>query len=234
MTADARRFAVPGEPSHPYALRLPPFPSPPSPPVPEIDATAPAATDAVEYTIRRKVFKFLGAAFHIYDAAGEVVGYSKQKAFKLKEDIRIYRDESMGEEWLKIAARSVIDFGASYDVTDSRTGETIGTLRRKGLKSIFRDSWEVLDADGGPAGKVEEDSAFLSFLRRAPYVSDVAFMFPQGFTLRTAAGEEVADYKTNFNPFVHKLKVSVHGGNALHPFVPLAAGILLVAIEGKQ
>ena len=198
------------------------------------DATAPAATDAVEYTIRRKVLKLLGAAFHIYDADDNVVGYSKMKAFKLKEDIRVYRDESMDEEWLKIAARSVIDFGASYDVVDSKTGGNLGALRRKGLKSMFRDSWEVLDADGNVAGKVEEDSALLAFIRRAPYVSDLSFMFPQGFTLKDAAGAHVADYKTNFNPFVHKLKVTVTGGTALHPFVPLAAGILLVAIEGKQ
>ena len=198
------------------------------------DATAPAATDAVEYTIRRKVLKLFGAAFHIYDADDNVVGYSKQKAFKLKEDIRIYRDESMEEEWLKIAARSVIDFGASYDVTDTRTGESLGALRRKGLKSMFRDTWEVLDEHGAPFATVQEDSAFLSFLRRAPYISDVAFMFPQGFSMTTDAGEHVADYKTNFNPFVHKLKVDVHAGTSLHPFVPLAAGILLVAIEGKQ
>ena len=110
---------------------------------------------AVEYTIRRKVFSVLGNKFHIYDGEENLVGYSKMKAFKLKEDIRIFRDESMEEEWLKIAARSIIDFGASYDITDSKTGETLGALRRKGLKSLFRDSWEVLDADGGLVGKVD-------------------------------------------------------------------------------
>ncbi|MFH5806036.1 hypothetical protein [Alienimonas sp. DA493] len=196
------------------------------------DATAPAAADAVEYTIRRKVFKLFGAAFHIYDRDGNVVGYSKQKAFKLKEDIRIYRDESMDEEWLKIAARSVIDFSAAYDVTDSRTGELIGTLRRKGLKSMFRDAWEVLDGNERPVGHIQEDSALMATIRR---LTDYGWIFPQKFTLTPdGGGPAIAHYSTNFNPFVHKLKVDVHGGNALHPFVPLAAGILLVAIEGKQ
>ncbi len=44
------------------------------------------------YTIRRKVLKIFGAAFHIYDPHGNLAGYCKQKAFKLKEDIRIYTD----------------------------------------------------------------------------------------------------------------------------------------------
>jgi len=196
------------------------------------DASHPAATDAVEYTIRRKVFKIFGAAFHIYDAEENLVGYSKQKAFKLKEDIRIYRDESMDEEWLKIAARSVIDFSAAYDVTDSRTGEMIGTLRRKGLKSLFRDAWEVLDENEHTVGHIQEDSTLMATIRR---LTDYGWIFPQKYTLTPdGGGEAIADFSTHFNPFVHKLKVDVHGGNPLHPFVPLAAGILLVAIEGKQ
>ena len=50
------------------------------------------------YLIRRKVFKLLGGAFHIYDPEGRLAFYSKMKAFKLKEDIRLYSDESMQEE----------------------------------------------------------------------------------------------------------------------------------------
>src|SRR6185503_13579603 len=43
-----------------------------------------------QYMIRRKVLTLFGAQFHIYNAEGKVVGFSKQKAFKLKEDIRVY------------------------------------------------------------------------------------------------------------------------------------------------
>ena len=205
------------------------FPSafPPSP-----FAFARPVSEAVEYTIRKKVLTVLGAKFHIYDGGGDLVGFSKQKAFKLKEDIRIYRDETLDEEWLRIAARSVIDFSASYDVTETGTGEVIGTLRRKGLKSLFRDSWEVLDEHGNLTGRVEEDSALMATFRRL--AGDYGWLFPQGFSLKTADGAHIADYKQNFNPFVRKLAVSVRPDSPLHPFVPLAAGILLVAIEGKQ
>src|SRR5687767_12753597 len=70
------------------------------------------------YTVRKKFWKFFGAVFYILDEEGDLIGYSSQKAFKLKEDIRIYTDDSMTEELLVIKARSIIDFGATYDVTD--------------------------------------------------------------------------------------------------------------------
>ena len=196
------------------------------------DTGRPGPDGEVRYTIRRKVLAILGAKFHVYDEAGELVGFSKMKAFKLKEDIRVFRDESMSEEWIRIAARSVIDFSASYDVTDSRTGDRLGTLRRKGLKSLLRDSWELLDADEHVVGHIEEDSALLATLRRL--ADDYSFLFPQTFSLKDDAGRTLATYKNNFNPFVHKLGVVVEPDCPLHPFVPLAAGILLVAIEGKQ
>lgn len=182
-----------------------------------------------EYTIRRKVLTLFGAKFHIYNSSGDLIGFSKQKAFKLKEDIRIYTDESMSDERLLIAARSVIDFSAAYDVVDSRTGETVGTLRRKGLSSMFRDTWEVMDNDGYSAGHLREDSAFYAFIRRF----GLSFL-PQHFHLDDADGNEVAQFRTHFNPFVHKMTVIVHDETSLPPMLILAAGILLVAIEGRQ
>lgn len=37
----------------------------------------------------------MGAKLHIYDNAEQLVLYSQMKAFKLKEDIALYTDESM-------------------------------------------------------------------------------------------------------------------------------------------
>src|SRR5262245_28344670 len=97
------------------------------------------------FTIRRKVFKVFGASFHIYGPTGEVIGFSNQKVFKLKEDIRIYSDDSMADEVLTIKARQIIDFSAAYDIVDSRESRKVGAARRKGFASIMRDSWEILD-----------------------------------------------------------------------------------------
>lgn len=186
----------------------------------------------VEYTIRRKVLTLLGAKFHIYDQAGSLIGFSKQKAFKLKEDIRIYRDESMQQEFLTISARSIIDFGAAYDIIDSKSGRSLGALKRQGLESMFRDKWIIFDEDGNQRGTIEEDSPYLAIVRR---MSDLAATFiPQAFSLKDSSGTVYAEFRTHLNFFVHKLTVRVLDNCPLDQAVPLAAGILLVAIEGRQ
>lgn len=183
----------------------------------------------VEYTIRRKILTLLGAKFHIYNGVGELIGFSKQKAFKLREDIRVYRDESMDQEMLRIKARNIIDFSAAYDVMDPRTDERIGVLKRAGFSSIMRDSWIVMDANEQQVGKIEEDSMLMALVRR--FLSNLV---PQVFSFTGTDGTELATFRTHFNPFVHRMTVRVHDNCPLDQAVPLAAGILLVAVEGRQ
>ncbi|MCC6321946.1 MAG: hypothetical protein IT438_10990 [Phycisphaerales bacterium] len=185
------------------------------------------------YTIRRKVLKFFGAAFHIYDPQGQVVGYCKQKAFKLKEDIRVYTDESCTTEMIVIKARSMIDFGAMYDVT-LPDGSSVGSFRRKGLKSSFlRDHWLVFDGGGRQVAEVIEDGSFLAFARR--YVDLVSLFSPQKFTIKKPDGSIVARYRQHFNLFVYRLSVAVERDDPdVDDLVILAGGCLLCAIEGRQ
>lgn len=185
------------------------------------------------YTIRRKVLKIFGAAFHIYDPQGKVVGYCKQKAFKLKEDIRVYTDESCSTELIVIKARSVIDFGAGYDVTLG-DGTTLGSLRRKGMKSTFlKDHWLVFDRAGQQIADLQEQGGFLALARR--YVDYVSLLAPQKFTLKRTDGTEIASYRQHFNLFVYRLSISVQRDDPqLDDLVILAAGCLIAAIEGRQ
>ena len=185
------------------------------------------------YTVRRKVFKLLGAAFHVYDPQENLVLYSKQKAFKLKEDIRLYSDESMGTELISIAARSVIDFSAAYDVIDSQARQKVGALKRKGMKSILRDEWVILDARDQEIGTLMEDSMTSALIRR--FVEAAAFLFPQKFHA-TVRGQTVCTFQQNFNPFVRKIVVdfSMDGNCLLDRRLGLAAAILLAAIESRE
>lgn len=185
------------------------------------------------YLLRQKVLKILGAAFHIYDPEGNVVLYSKQKAFKLKEDIRIYADESMAEEVLTIRTQSVWDISGTYDVFDPIANETVGALKRKGLKSMLKDEWLILDAQGQEAGMISEDSMLKAVVRRTIEAAS-AFM-PQAYHA-TWNGQPVAVFKQNFNPFVRKIAIDFtpDTGNLLDPRLGLAAAVLLCAVEGKQ
>ncbi len=182
------------------------------------------------YLIRRKVLKLFGGAFHVFGPSGELLFFSKMKAFKLKEDIRLYTDETMTTEVLTITARSVIDFSASYDVIDPQTGERVGVMRRKGWKSILKDEWLLLNEDEREIGRIREDSTMLALIRRF-----ITNLIPQTFH-GEVEGRVACVYKQQFNPFVMKLEVdfSYDDRKALDKRLGLAAGLLLCAIEGRE
>ncbi len=183
-----------------------------------------------QYMIRRKILTIFGAKFHVYDNTGKLILFSKQKAFKLKEDIRVFSDELMSAERLVIKARQIVDFSAAYDVVDQAENRKIGTLRRKGWKSIVRDSWEFLSENDQPIAVLIEDSMLLSLLRRF-----LCNLIPQTYHVQQN-GKTLITYKQNFNPFVLKIRVSIdpESRNIIDPRLVLAGGILLAAIEGRQ
>ncbi len=182
------------------------------------------------YQVRKRILSVLGGKFEIFDPAGNVVLFSKMAAFKLKEDIRLYTDESMTTELVSIRARSIMDFSAAYDVVDSTTGQKVGALKRKGWKSMFRDEWVIMDAYDNEVGNIQEENAFLAFLRRF-----VTNLIPQTYNVQVG-GAQVAEFKQNFNPFVTKLTLdfSLDTQRRLDRRLGIAAGVLLCAIEGKQ
>lgn len=182
------------------------------------------------YLIRRKVLKIFGGAFHIYAPDGQVVFYSNMKAFKLKEDIRIYTGEDMTQEVLTIKARNIIDFSATYDVVDAETGERVGALRRRGLKSILQDEWAILDLNDQEVGTIVEDSTLLALVRRF-----LTNLIPQHYSV-SLGGRPVAHFRQNFNPFVMKITADFTGDPefTLDRRMGIASALLLCAVEGKQ
>ncbi|OMD48429.1 hypothetical protein BSK56_11690 [Paenibacillus borealis] len=193
------------------------------------DSTLNNAFNHTEYIIRKKVFSIMGAKLHIYNSSEELVLYSQMKAFKLKEDIALFTDESMEKELLRIKARNAIDFSATYDVHDSETGEHIGALRRKGLKSILKDEWTILDQRDTEIGLIKENSTLMALLRR--FIT----LIPQKYNIELG-NTVIPAFRQNFNPFVTKIiaDFSEDRSGQLDRRLGLAAGILLCAVEGKQ
>jgi uncharacterized protein YxjI len=183
-----------------------------------------------QYLLKRQVFALTGK-FRVYDPAENLVLFSEQKMFRLREDIRVYSDEDKSQEVLTIKARQIIDFSAAYDVMDSLTGEKVGVLRRKGLASLLRDEWEVLDANEQLRGLLFEDSMGLALLRRFLLGS----LLPQNYDL-TFGETRVADLRQRFNLFRYELDLdfSMDVARMLDRRIGIAAGILLATVEGKQ
>ena len=182
------------------------------------------------YMLHRQVFALAGK-FRVYDPLNNLVLFSEQKMFRLREDIRVYSDETKTREVLSIKARQIMDFSAAYDVVDTEMNQKVGALRRKGWRSLLRDEWEVLDENDNVKGLLFEDSMGLAMLRRLLLGS----WLPQNYDM--SLGEaRVADLKQNFNLFRYELNLdfSMDVARTLDRRLGIAAGIMLAAVEGKQ
>lgn len=183
-----------------------------------------------QYLLKRQVFALTGK-LRFYNPQEQLVLFSEQKMFKLREDIRLYADEQKSQEVLAIKARQIIDFSAAYDVLDSGSGQKVGALRRKGLKSILRDEWEVLDVNDQVIGLLFEDNMTQALLRRLLLGS----WLPQNYDL-TMDEQRVADLKQRFNLFRYEMDIdfSMDSARRLDHRLGLAAATLLAIIEGRQ
>jgi len=117
------------------------------------------------FTIKQKLIS-VAHKYFVRDSAGQLVAFVHQKMFKLKEDIRIYSDESKTTEIMRIQQANILDFSGSFQVIDSQTGELVGILKRKGLKSMLKDEWKILDAYQNEMGLVKEQGGIIWLLRR--------------------------------------------------------------------
>lgn len=180
------------------------------------------------YVLKRQIFKLVGSNFFVYDSGGTLQFFVHQKGFKLKEDVRVYTNESKTQEVMRISARKVMDFSGAYDVFDSATNERVGVLKRKGWRSIARDEWTVCGPQEQEIGTLIEDNLALALLRRL-----ATNLIPQNYDL-LINGVQVMDFKQNFNPFSYHLNIDFKQLGAMEPRLGIACAIMLASMEGRQ
>ncbi len=185
--------------------------------------------DLNQYMIREKFWKIFGNKFWFEDVDEKRYGFCEQKRFKLKEDIRIYVDESKSQEWLKIKQKQIVDAWGGYDIMDSQTGEHIGTVRRKFWASVLRTRWHLLDAAGNEVGMLIEDSMGYALVRRI----FLGRLLPKKFHIEIGGGGEFVTMRQMFNPFIKKLVVNIPPSHPLDRRFIAGLAIVIAAIDGR-
>ena len=186
--------------------------------------------DLNQYMIREKFWKIFGNKFWFEDVDEKRYGFCEQKRFKLKEDIRIYVDESKSQEWLKIKQKQIVDAWGGYDIMDSQTGEHIGTVRRKFWASVLRTRWHLLDAAGNEIGMLIEDSMGYALARRIL----LGILLPKKFHIEIGGGGEFVTMRQMFNPFIKKLVVNIPPSHPLDRRFIAGLAIVIAAIDGRR
>lgn len=107
-------------------------------------------------------FKLLAIASQIYirDANGNLLGYVKQKLFKFKEEINVFADEGQTQKLFGIKADRVLDFSAQYNFTNA-AGQHLGSIKRRGMRSIFKANYEVYDSSGSQVMHIHEENGWI-------------------------------------------------------------------------
>jgi hypothetical protein len=109
----------------------------------------------------------------ITDAAGQTVLYVKQKALALKEAVKVFGDEGQQRELYSIKANKIIDFSAQYNIT-TPVGSAVGTVKRQGMKSLWKATYNILDAAGAEVGVIHEENPWIKVLDGL--LSDIPFV----------------------------------------------------------
>jgi hypothetical protein len=109
-------------------------------------------------------FKLLAIASQIWvrDGAGHLLCYVRQKAFKLKEAVKVYADEAQTNLLYTIGADRIIDFSAEYHIRDA-TGQLLGMVKRRGMRSLWRAQYEV-SRDGVIVFTIQEENPWVKLV----------------------------------------------------------------------
>jgi hypothetical protein len=194
---------------------------------------------------RRKFFKLFGAEIAVKNfETTELWGVIRLKAWRLREDIRLYADYETNQTWLRLHARQIIDFGATYDAFEGEAAEPRYAFRRKGLRSTFvRDHWTVTDSAEQRVAEVQETSGALALSRRylgiIPLIGevlDLALAFaPQTYQITAADGSVLARIVHRKNPLVVKMELdSSMAPASYNPLIGVAMAALLSTIDATK
>jgi uncharacterized protein YxjI len=186
-------------------------------------------------------FKLLALASQIYirDASGNMIGYVKQKMFKLKEDINIFTDESQAQQRFNIKADRVIDFSATYNFTDSRGGQ-VGSIKRQGMRSIWKANYDIFDPNGNQIFKINEEKGWVkvidSLVGEIPIVGMfTGLMFHPSYIISRSNGTPVARLEKQSAFFEGKFQLSSLGQmNETEETQVLLGALTMVLLERQR
>ena len=151
-----------------------------------------------------------GNRFSVTDNNGTMLFYVKQKMFKLKEAIKVFTDTTLTNQLYTINADRIIDFSARYNFTDMG-GQDLGSIKRKGMRSMFRASYEIFQGQS-QLMTITEESVFVrvmdAIFSSIPCIGMCAgYVFHPSYLIARLDGTEVMRVKKRPAFFEGKFKI---------------------------
>ena len=185
-------------------------------------------------------FKLLALANQIYirDAGGNLLGYVKQKMFKLKEDINIFADEQQTQMLFNIKADRMIDWSANYSFTDNR-GNFLGSIKRQGMRSIWKASYDIFDSSGNQVYKIGEENGWVkvadALFGELPLVGILSgYVFNPSYVVSRMDGTPIAHLKKEPAMFEGKFVLSNQGQLSTEEETRVLLGVLMMTLLERR
>jgi len=176
------------------------------------------------YRIKRRFWSFMERIFRVWTLDGQLIMMVKHPVLKLREEFTVWADEGMTQPLLLVKSRQVVAINFSFDVTDATSGALLGTVQKRGLKSLVRDKFLILDPAGAEIGYMEEQGA--SILRRIfPWLTSKHSIF--------IGGQEAARVRQKFRFFTKEFEVDMTPG-AVDPRFVLTCALLALMAEARR
>jgi len=182
-------------------------------------------TSQSRYRIKRNFWSIFERTFRVSTLDGQLIMLVKHPIFRFREQFTVYADEAQQKPLLFIKSRQIIAINFAFEVTDSDNGQVLGSVQKRGLRSIVRDKFIVRDPDGQEIGFVEDQGA--SILRR---------YFPI-LTSKHAVvlnGQPAAAIRQIFRFFTKEFEVELVPGVGDPRFVMACALLALIAESRRE
>lgn len=179
-----------------------------------------------QYVIKRPVFSVLGRRYYVYAPDGSPVLFLKHPLLKLREEFTMFTDDTESTPLLIVRSRKIVAVNMAHDVIDAASQQTMGSVRSRGMKSLIRDTWDLLDPNDQVIGLMEEEGQ--AMLRRF-------LKFLPGRHKIELNGRLVATLKQKFTFFGKEVTLDFSpGGNALDRRLGIACGLLALIKESSR
>ena len=176
------------------------------------------------YRIKRPFWSFFERTFRVFTMDGQLIMRVRHPYLKLREEFVVFGDEQQTVPLLRIRARQIVAINFTFDIVDASTGVPLGSVQKRGMASLVRDKFLILDPDGNEIGMMEEQGA--SILRRfLPILTSKHSLFLRG--------QEAARMHQIFRFFTKEFEVTIAPGQADPRFV-LACALLALMAEARR
>ena len=108
------------------------------------------------YVLVRPLFSWR-RTYRVYTLDGAMVACVDQPWFVLRTELVMYADEAQLRPILVLKNRRIAALNMEHDLFDAGSGQRLGVIRTRGWRSVWRNTWDILDGDERPAGQMLED-----------------------------------------------------------------------------